>query len=92
MHLQIMVMELKCKSMFKPTIVWQKGDAIVTESDRIKLLFTDEGNQVYRVAMEIKVWCISIDVIQIALNECRSRPKTRMLASLCAPSPISRAN
>jgi hypothetical protein len=47
-------MEFKCKSMFKPTVVWNKGDATVAESDRIKLLFTDEGNQVYRCAMEIK--------------------------------------
>lgn len=51
-----MVMEFKCKSMFKPTVVWQKGDATVAESDRIKLLFNEEGNQVYRCAMEIKVW------------------------------------
>jgi len=51
---QVMVMEFKCKSMFKPTVVWNKGDATVAESDRIKLLFTDEGNQVYRCAMEIK--------------------------------------
>jgi hypothetical protein len=55
MHLQVMVMEFKCKSIFKPTIVWTKGDVTVAESDRIKLLFKEEGNQVYRCAMEIKV-------------------------------------
>jgi hypothetical protein len=51
---QVMVMEFKCKSIFKPTVVWQKHDQTVTESDRVKLIFAEEANQVYRCALEIK--------------------------------------
>jgi|SwirhirootsSR3_FD_contig_31_22488909_length_1546_multi_5_in_0_out_0_1 hypothetical protein len=51
---QILVMEFRCKSKSKPTIVWTKSDEIVSETDRIKLGFKDEGNQAYHCVMEIK--------------------------------------
>jgi len=47
-------MEFKYKSMFKPTVVWQKGDEIVAESDRLKLVQKEEGNGMYHCALEIK--------------------------------------
>ncbi len=51
-----MVMEFKCKSIMKPTVVWQKGDEIIAESDRLKMSFNqDEGSDVFQCAMEIKV-------------------------------------
>jgi hypothetical protein len=50
-----MVMEFRAKSILKPTFVWQKGDEIVAESDRIKIVFKEEQNQVYYAALEIKV-------------------------------------
>lgn len=52
---QILVMEFRCKSKSKPTIVWTKSDEIVAETDRIKLGFKDEGSQAYHCVMEIKV-------------------------------------
>jgi len=49
-----MVMEFRSKSISKPTIVWQKGDEIVANSDRLKLNYKEEGNNVYHCALEIK--------------------------------------
>uniref|UniRef100_F1L6B7 Disorganized muscle protein 1 n=1 Tax=Ascaris suum TaxID=6253 RepID=F1L6B7_ASCSU len=49
-----MVMEFRAKSILKPTFVWQKGDEIVAESDRVKIVLKEEPNQVYYAALEIK--------------------------------------
>ena len=57
-----MVMEFRAKSILKPTFVWQKGDEIVAESDRIKIVFKEEQNQVYYAALEIKVLYIRAPV------------------------------
>ena len=35
---RVMVMEFKAKSLLKPTFVWQKGDEIVAESNRYKIV------------------------------------------------------
>jgi hypothetical protein len=51
---QVMVMEFKYKSISKPTIVWQKGDEIVADSDRIKLAHNEEGNNAFHCALEIR--------------------------------------
>jgi uncharacterized protein involved in high-affinity Fe2+ transport len=51
---QVMVMEFKAKSITKPTVVWQKESDIVADSDRIKILFKEEGNGVYHCQMEIR--------------------------------------
>ncbi|MFH4973798.1 hypothetical protein AB6A40_000507 [Gnathostoma spinigerum] len=51
---QIMVMEFRAKSILKPQFVWQKGDEIVAESDRVKIVLREEVNQVYYSALEIK--------------------------------------
>lgn len=51
---QILVMEFRCKSKTKPTIVWTKSDEIVSETDRIKLAHKEEGDQLYHVTMEIR--------------------------------------
>uniref|UniRef100_A0A915HQR2 Ig-like domain-containing protein n=1 Tax=Romanomermis culicivorax TaxID=13658 RepID=A0A915HQR2_ROMCU len=51
---QILVMEFRCKSKTKPTIVWNKGDELVSETDRIKLAYQEEGNMLYHVSMEIR--------------------------------------
>ncbi|VDN39091.1 unnamed protein product [Gongylonema pulchrum] len=52
---QVMVMEFRAKSILKPTFVWQKGDEIVAESDRVKIVLKEEANQTYYAALEIKV-------------------------------------
>ena len=49
-----MVMEFKYKSISKPTVVWQKGDEIVADSDRLKLAHKEEGNGAFHCALEIK--------------------------------------
>jgi hypothetical protein len=51
---QVMVMEFKCKSISQPQVVWQKGDEPIKDSDRIKLVFNPQADQVYHCAMEIK--------------------------------------
>ncbi|CAD6185057.1 unnamed protein product [Caenorhabditis auriculariae] len=51
---QIMVMEFRAKSILKPTFVWQKGEEIVAQSDRVKVVLREEANQVYYSALEIK--------------------------------------
>lgn len=57
-----MVMEFRAKSILKPTFVWQKGDEIVAESDRIKIVFKEEQNQVYYAALEIKVTHLNMPI------------------------------
>jgi uncharacterized protein involved in high-affinity Fe2+ transport len=49
-----MVMEFRYKSISKPTFVWQKGDEMVPESDRLKMTSKEEGNGVYYCSLEIK--------------------------------------
>ncbi|PAV75577.1 hypothetical protein WR25_12588 [Diploscapter pachys] len=51
---QVMVMEFRAKSILKPTFVWQKGDEIVAQSDRVKVVLREEPNQIYYSALEIK--------------------------------------
>ena len=51
---QVMVMEFRYKSISKPTVVWQKGDEIVADSDRLKLAHKEEGNNAFHCALEIK--------------------------------------
>ncbi|KAL3981880.1 Immunoglobulin I-set domain family protein [Acanthocheilonema viteae] len=51
---QVMVMEFRAKSILKPTFVWQKGEEIVAESDRVKIVLREEANQIYYAALEIK--------------------------------------
>lgn len=46
-------MEFKAKSILKPTFVWQKGDEIVAESDRYKIILKETGNREYYAALEI---------------------------------------
>lgn len=46
-------MEFKAKSLLKPTFVWQKGDEIVAESDRYKIITKELGNNEYYAALEI---------------------------------------
>lgn len=51
---QILVMEFRCKSKTKPTIVWTKSEEIVSETDRIKLAYQEEGDQLYHISLEIR--------------------------------------
>ncbi|GMT06506.1 hypothetical protein PENTCL1PPCAC_30725, partial [Pristionchus entomophagus] len=51
---RVMVMEFRAKSILKPTFVWQKGEEIVAESDRVKIVLREEPNQVYYAALEIR--------------------------------------
>lgn len=51
---QILLMEFRCKSILKPTVVWQKGDEIVAETDRLTTRFNDEGNQTFHCSMQIR--------------------------------------
>lgn len=46
-------MEFKAKSLLKPTFVWQKGDEIVAESDRYKIITKEVSNNEYYAALEI---------------------------------------
>lgn len=46
-------MEFKAKSILKPTFVWQKGDEIVAESDRYKIILKETGKSEYYAALEI---------------------------------------
>uniref|UniRef100_A0A183CBP2 RNA exonuclease 4 n=1 Tax=Globodera pallida TaxID=36090 RepID=A0A183CBP2_GLOPA len=49
-----MIMEFKAKSILKPTFVWQKGDEIVAESDRYKIISEGNGGTTrYYAALEI---------------------------------------
>jgi hypothetical protein len=48
-----MVMEFKAKSLLKPTFVWQKGDEIVAESDRYKIITKEVNSNEYYAALEI---------------------------------------
>jgi len=48
-----MIMEFKAKSILKPTFVWQKGDEIVAESDRYKIILKETGNHEFYAALEI---------------------------------------
>uniref|UniRef100_A0A915EP97 Ig-like domain-containing protein n=1 Tax=Ditylenchus dipsaci TaxID=166011 RepID=A0A915EP97_9BILA len=50
---RVMIMEFKAKSILKPTFVWQKGDEIVAESDRYKIILKETGNHEYYAALEI---------------------------------------
>jgi len=50
---RVMVMEFKAKSLLKPTFVWQKGDEIVAESDRYKIITKEVQNNEYYAALEI---------------------------------------
>lgn len=50
---RVMIMEFKAKSILKPTFVWQKGDEIVAESDRYKIILKETGNREYYAALEI---------------------------------------
>uniref|UniRef100_A0AC35U6S0 Disorganized muscle protein 1 n=1 Tax=Rhabditophanes sp. KR3021 TaxID=114890 RepID=A0AC35U6S0_9BILA len=50
---RVMIMEFRCKSVLKPTFHWQKGEEIVTESDRIKILSREEPNNIFYCAVEI---------------------------------------
>jgi len=50
---RVMIMEIKAKSILKPTFVWQKGDEIVAESDRYKIILKETGNHEYYSALEI---------------------------------------
>lgn len=40
-------MEFKAKSLLKPTFVWQKGDEIVAESDRYKIITKEVSSNEY---------------------------------------------
>uniref|UniRef100_A0A915M2U6 Ig-like domain-containing protein n=1 Tax=Meloidogyne javanica TaxID=6303 RepID=A0A915M2U6_MELJA len=50
---RVMIMEFKAKSILKPTFVWQKGDEIVAESDRYKIILKETGNHEFYAALEI---------------------------------------
>jgi len=50
---RVMVMEFKSKSLLKPTFVWQKGDEIVAESDRYKIITKEVNSNEYYAALEI---------------------------------------
>jgi len=50
---RVMIMEFKAKSILKPTFVWQKGDEIVAESDRYKIILKETGKNEYYAALEI---------------------------------------
>lgn len=50
---RVMIMEFKAKSILKPTFVWQKGDEIVAESDRYKIILKETGKSEYYAALEI---------------------------------------
>lgn len=50
---RVMIMEFKAKSILKPQFVWQKGDEIIAESDRIKIVLREVGNNEYYSALEI---------------------------------------
>jgi len=50
---RVMVMEFKAKSLLKPTFVWQKGDEIVAESDRYKIITKEVNSNEYYAALEI---------------------------------------
>jgi len=50
---RVMIMEFKAKSILKPTFVWQKGDEIVAESDRYKIILKETGKNEYYSALEI---------------------------------------
>jgi len=52
-HGRVMIMEFKAKSILKPQFVWQKGDEIIAESDRIKIVLREVGNNEYYSALEI---------------------------------------
>jgi len=50
---RVMIMEFKAKSILKPTFVWQKGDEIVAESDRYKIILKETGKNEYYAGLEI---------------------------------------
>ncbi|KAK0396802.1 hypothetical protein QR680_001864 [Steinernema hermaphroditum] len=50
---RVMIMEFKAKSILKPTFVWTRGEEIVAESDRLKIVQKEMGNQEYYAAIEI---------------------------------------
>ncbi|KAK5973607.1 Disorganized muscle protein 1 [Trichostrongylus colubriformis] len=51
---QIMVMEFRAKSVLQPTFVWYKGDEVVEQSDRVNIVLTEEADQIYYAALEIR--------------------------------------